>query len=141
VKQRSQLRFLHRCFQSQQAAELRVAVLLDHEQHAMVRKEALNVFREGKPAYTHVVHADAMRLQNIDGLANRPIAAPKRNDGHIAAGCRIDHGAWHQLPGRVPLLQEPVDDELVVRRVLGVGTVLVVPGPAREIGGLRAHSG
>ena len=61
VQQRAQLRLLDRGLEGEQRAQLRVAVLLHHEQQLVRRQELLHVLAEGEGAHPHVVDADAVR--------------------------------------------------------------------------------
>src|SRR6185437_14726485 len=54
VQKRAQLRLLHARLQCEQAAELRIAILLDYEYHAMIGEEALDILGEWEGPHTHV---------------------------------------------------------------------------------------
>src|SRR3974377_945378 len=75
--------------------------------------------------------------------ASRTAASPLPSET-IAVSIR---GSLPMTPGRAPrppaaqpLLAQPVDDDLVLLRILGVAPVLVVPRTAREVGALGAHA-
>ena len=140
MEQRAQLRFVHFGFEREQRAELRIPVLLHHEQQSMRGEETLHVFREGEGSHTHVVHAHAFFLEHVDGFVDRPIAAADRDDADVAIRSGVDDGARHELLGRLPLAQEAVEHDLIFRGIFGVSAVLRVTRAAGEVGRFRMHA-
>jgi hypothetical protein len=126
----------------EQALELSVAVLLDHEDSLVVLDELRNLVRKRVGARAAVIEMDASSREPVERLTNRPVRAPHPDQPPLRRfRGAADDGLRHELRGGAPFLHEPVDDLLVFDRVFGVEPELVVARAAHEVRALRMHAG
>src|ERR1044071_5307762 len=93
-----------------QAAELRIAVLLDDEDAIMLLEELHDLLAERERADAAVVDVDPLVGQLVEPLVDAGTAAAEGHDAPIRRLPRLaDHGLGHQLRGRGPLRAQPVD--------------------------------
>ena len=131
----------HAGLERQQRAQLRVAVLLDDELQLVRVEKLLHLLAEREAAHPHVVEPDALRAEARRSPRAPAVAAPSVTmPDSLPAPASITR-LRHQARGRQPLLAQPIDHHLVLARVLGVGTVLVVAGTAGEVRALGMTPG
>src|SRR4029079_19779066 len=105
----------------EQALELRVAVLLDHEDSLVLLDELGHLVSEWVGAYPAVVDLNATRRDSVERLADRTLRAADADESPLRRlGRASDDRLRNELRGRAPLLSEPIDELHAYARVLRI---------------------
>src|SRR6187455_1896961 len=93
----------------EQALELRVAVLLDHEDPLVLLDELGHLVAERVSAYPAVVDLDAARREPVERLADRNIRAADADEPPLRSlGRASDDRLRDELRRGAPLFREPI---------------------------------
>ena len=140
MQQRAQFRLLDLRLERQQRTHLRVAVLLDHEHEAVGGEELLDLVAEREGLDPQVVERNALAAQHVERFAHGTVGAAEGDQRDLDARILLHQRCGHELPCGGELAQQPVEHDLVIGRVLGVGAELRVTRAAREVRALRVHA-
>ena len=133
MQQRYQLVRVHAEIENQQGAQLRVTILFDNVDDFVLVDELLDRLTEWKRLYTAVIQTDVPLAEPGERFPAGTVAAANRENGGIVEFRVRDFRLRYELASCLPLHQQPVDDFLVIRRVLGIRAVLRVARAAREV--------
>ncbi len=133
---RAQILLGYSGLENQQRAQLRVAVLLDHETDVVAVQEGFDIGIKREAAYPHVVGAHAPSGQIVECLPDRQVAAAKGDDSD-AVSLIPYHRRRDELRRCCVLAGQPVDYLPILVRDLGIAAEFVVAGAAGEERALR----
>ena len=122
----------------EQRLQLRVAVLLDHENLRVRLHEIEDLVLERERAQAQGVHVDPLPRERVERLRHRGTgrAVVNRAEARRLLG-RAEDGLGHQRLRRLELLQQALHVGLVIRALLRVDRVGVLGSPAGEVAALR----
>src|SRR5258708_21138522 len=135
-----ELGLLHRGLERQQRFQLSVAVLLDDENGRMRFQEGFDVVVERECLAPKLIPADFLGPEDVERFANCAVATAEAHDADVVSA-RSYHDGFGQILRRIREFPfQPIEDDLVFGRILGISAILVVARAAREGGALGAHS-
>ena len=145
MQDRHQPHRIDAAFVDDQRAQLRVAVLLDHEGEIVVGDEAVDARMEREGAHPHAVERMPARLDHADRFVHRRRGRAVIDHAVFGGlgGVRLQW-AWHQVLSGVELADQPLHVVDVRRAFLGIARVAVARGAAgeeRALGRMRAGIG
>jgi len=123
----------------QQRAQLRIAVLLTTKMTTVRVENRSTSSVNGKARTPHVVHPHAARAQQVMASRIRPSQLPTDTITSSLSAVASMIARGHEFLRRGPFYEQPVEEQLIVGRILGVHAKLGVSRAAREIGCLRMH--
>ena len=140
VAHRLQLLYRNTGLEHQQAAQLRVAILLDDEVHLVRLQEPPHIVAEREPANPHVIDGDAVGGKQVERLDARCMAATDGHEANFAAGGGLDHRRGHGARRALDFPIDAVDDVHVLVAVFGIHAIPIVTGSPGEVRALRMNA-
>ena len=141
MQQRYEFRGICFRIEHQQSTQLCVAILLDDVDDVVLVNELPDRIAERECPHAAVVQRHLLSLQPVERLLAGTVRAAHGQDGGLIELRITNLGLGHQRSRGFPLHQQPIDDLLILVGILGVATVLGMPGATREVRPLGMRPG